>query len=300
MAQQEKWFLGKSPDPDNPHPILGNYIKYTYYRLMMEGKIVERTRYAAFHTGLADHLDYRPIYALFETNNVPNKQRWRFRSFCIPGEGSEGKLFARVFGSSLPERASYITKFHHAFFDGSKRYVPNTRHIIEDGIVKNRFPYEFLQRHSPDKFELEDYRRMDNDARKDHLKAFVRALQEDKSCRTDIRARIEEATDLAMKRATWNFRTPVPQYYPTFDKVCHLLPIALVDRDNVDAALVISSILSAEEPDVIEAYQVETIFSLPLAYNNARLICRPESEWLTPEAIHADPSDLQDDEDSTD
>jgi cold shock CspA family protein len=97
-ALDEHWYFGKKPDPRHPYPILENYLKFTFFRLRRENKIVESTvlipsgqtrKWAAFNTGLVDKL-YDPIFALFDENQN-NTQPWRFYAFCVPGKGPEGK-----------------------------------------------------------------------------------------------------------------------------------------------------------------------------------------------------------------
>src|SRR5438093_1763121 len=62
-AQPERW----SFDPAQPVVILGNYLRYTFKRLLQEGKIEEgidtaHSKIAAFNTGLFTP-NYEPIYA---------------------------------------------------------------------------------------------------------------------------------------------------------------------------------------------------------------------------------------------
>jgi hypothetical protein len=82
--------------------------------------------------------------------------------------------------------------------------------------------------------------------------------------------------DGAIKRATGminaNYKTAVPQY---FDKKIQLLiPIFLRSENTPDLALVVTR--------VENKYIGHTCLTLDLAYNNARLIARPDSAWLKP------------------
>lgn len=56
MALEERWYFGAAPDPDNPHPILENYLKFTFFRLRRDGKVAEvvssGVKWAVFNTGL--------------------------------------------------------------------------------------------------------------------------------------------------------------------------------------------------------------------------------------------------------
>lgn len=70
-----------------------------------------------------------------------------------------------------------------------------------------------------------------------------------------------------------NYKTAVPQYYNGGIQL--LIPIYLLNRASApDLALVVS-----KECGV---YYGHTCLTLEMAYNNARLIARPDSSWLTP------------------
>jgi hypothetical protein len=90
--------------------------------------------------------------------------------------------------------------------------------------------------------------------------------------------RIKDAVDLSIKRVSWNFKTAVPQYYPRVRKLQLLLPVCLVSDEKVDLAL-------AVEKTDLGGYLGHTVLPLDWAYRNARLICRPDSDWLAPDQI---------------
>ena len=90
--------------------------------------------------------------------------------------------------------------------------------------------------------------------------------------------RMEDALDLALKRVRLHDKTAIPQYYPTLDQMSLLLPLALVSDEETDLALVVEKTRSGN-------YLGHTVLPLDWAYNNARLVCRPLSDWLSPERI---------------
>ena len=57
-----------------------------------------------------------------------------------------------------------------------------------------------------------------------------------------------------------------------------LLPLALEDKKRMDVALVCNHVYKPEEG--VNNYEGRTIFTLQMAYNNAILITRPDSDWL--------------------
>src|ERR1041385_4622969 len=40
-AIEERWFFGKQPDPKNPYPILDSYLRYTFFKLKKEKRVLE-------------------------------------------------------------------------------------------------------------------------------------------------------------------------------------------------------------------------------------------------------------------
>lgn len=83
-----------------------------------------------------------------------------------------------------------------------------------------------------------------------------------------INALLTHALDLTLKRCKRNYRIAVPQYYR--NKITYLLPI------NLDG-----TIMSLAVEEVNNRYRVNTIFTLDMAYKNARLLMKPEVDWLT-------------------
>jgi hypothetical protein len=114
--------------------------------------------------------------------------------------------------------------------------------------------------------------------KKNFLDSLSAAIEADVQCTRSIKRRLEDAKLLAEKRTRWNFKTAIPQYYPRFNKMSLLLPLAIVDDEVVDIALVVT-----KNPSV--SYQGRTVLPLDWAYQNARLVCRPDSDWLVPNLI---------------
>ncbi len=54
--------------------------------------------------------------------------------------------------------------------------------------------------------------------------------------------------------------------------------MALEDKKRIDVALVCNHVYKPEEG--VNNYEGRTIYTLQMAYNNARLITRPDSDWL--------------------
>lgn len=78
--------------------------------------------------------------------------------------------------------------------------------------------------------------------------------------------------DTSIKRVISNYKLAVPQYYE--GKIQLLIPLFFEDDNKPELALVVT------KKDGY--YQGHTCLTLEMAYNNARLIAKPESNWLVP------------------
>lgn len=83
-------------------------------------------------------------------------------------------------------------------------------------------------------------------------------------------SKILGAVDVSIKKVIANYRLAVPQYYK--GSIQLLLPLYLTNQKSPDLALVISKKNGY--------YQGHTCLTLEMAYNNARLIAKPEANWL--------------------
>ena len=97
----------------------------------------------------------------------------------------------------------------------------------------------------------------------------IRLMGED-HCRKLLEGAIKETT----KRIEANYKTAVPQWYK--GKIQLLAPLYLTNPNVPDLALVLS--LSEDG----SCYYGHTCLTIDMAYNNARLIAKPESFWLQP------------------
>lgn len=104
------------------------------------------------------------------------------------------------------------------------------------------------------------------------------AIYADNDWKQFVTTRFRNAVTVALARVAWNYKTAIPVYYPTAKKLQLLLPLALEDKKKIDVALVCNHVYKPEEG--VNNYEGRTIFTLQMAYNNARLITRPDSDWL--------------------
>jgi hypothetical protein len=251
-------------------PLLRNYIQYTYIRLIKEGKVFLKGEAVAFNTGLVDGR-YEPIYAFLQKNTTKGDPlAWFLSGFCCAAENFLGKQLVDLF-NPLPDAAYYLESPSDAIYSVSQGGLHvDWEHVIEENA--DRIPSELLSLTAKG-FEAKSSENMNKSDRDQYKKAFAKYLSEEKFAYRVLIDAFKRATDLAVKKVRWNYKTAVPIYYPAENTVSLLLPLCLLSNDRVDLALVVERQNSGN-------YQGHTIYTLDMAYINARLIARPESAWL--------------------
>jgi len=95
----------------------------------------------------------------------------------------------------------------------------------------------------------------------------------------DLAGLVNAKAPEAIERVRRNYKTAIPQFYRDGrsgqGKMQLLLPVSLLRRDSVELALAVDRL----GPDV---YLGRTVLTLDWAYNNARLLTRPDTDWLRP------------------
>ena len=90
----------------------------------------------------------------------------------------------------------------------------------------------------------------------------------------ELRRQLHGAIIETNKKVRSNYKIAIPQYYS--GRIQLLLPLCLTaGSPNPDLALV-----TTKESESM--YSARTCLTLEMAYNNARLIVKPQSEWLRP------------------
>jgi hypothetical protein len=110
----------------------------------------------------------------------------------------------------------------------------------------------------------------------ENLSRFPKAFQDNVFMARQL---LEGAQATMRKRVYRNYKTAIPHYYRDRGRggsVQLLLPICLTNPAQADLALVVQK--NREE----NAYLGSTVLTLDMAYNNARLLSRPDTEWLQP------------------
>lgn len=293
----EQWGFPRSEE--NPalirrctrYQILESYLRHTFSKLMLEyndknsdnyGKIVfsQDKKYCYFNTGLLtkyaqDLYLTGEVHALREdgifTCNNP-----RFVDSKIELVKHYG--FAQRDIDPGPGMASFYRSVSEIVYDPSITIdftESKLEHIIDDGIRRNRFPKKYTVSQTGKPIPPWSLAQMLNNAIK-----------------------------ISCMMAQRNYKYVIPQYRPAGveyvggkrvryeGQIQFLMPIYLSADyfSPPDFALVLS------RRDGF--YVPETILLLPWAYNNARILCKPDNSWLNPSSIN--PDDLLLDEEDED
>jgi hypothetical protein len=132
-AEPEDWDYKHTPSPHS-HPILRNYITYTYRRVSEERKIniTPDEENCCWNTGLITAAQ-EPIFALFSRNKLSaSRPYWHFWKFARKGEWELNRF------ASLPEMAHYFEDPSVLVFDTRKELRVNVEHVVSDNLT--RFP----------------------------------------------------------------------------------------------------------------------------------------------------------------
>jgi hypothetical protein len=262
--------------PKTEFDILQSYLQYVFEKLLSEynepnsknyKKIVFSSdgKYALYNSGLLNKFA-QDIYLVGE---IFSKTGDRFM-FSNPAIAPSKVDLIRNYNFTAAALTPYpdVVEFFHCLDDiiyDSKVEIDlgfeRLTHIIEDGAKRNRFNDKYTVLYE-----------------KGDLAAIT----------STFIAAIENSRKIAKR----NYKYVVPQYRSErrgeTGKIQFLMPIYL-DRqygDRPDFALVLNIEVM---PDGTRFYTPETILELPWAYNNARVICRPEDTWLNPATIDSPP-----------
>lgn len=196
-----------------------------------------------------DKIVKKDNFYCFNTGLVTENQQ---EIFAIFRQGEKNVSFMRFCNEShsalghyspLPDRATYFNDPADLIFDSRLDFRIRIDHIIDDEINFQRFPSDIQ---SLSKHQL--------------VNTFNGAIEH------------------AKKRVNRNYKTAIPQFYRGVfvpqGQLQLLLPLCLKDPAKADLALAIFKDKGF--------YSGRTCLTLDMAINNARLIAKPDDEWLKP------------------
>lgn len=244
----EPWEYKYKKDDTFKNPILKSYLEYELDRLFYEHESLKYPDRLIFNE------DKNKVW--FNTNLI-NKFG---RDLTIVGTPIE--ILNKTYISELQINPSLKDK-KDMKFDTSKTPEP-------PAFFKDLNEILFHCDWEPD---LDDMKSLEHiiELRIDRFPPSYRVLAKDTIAKLLI-----DAIALARRIAQRNYKFIVPMYYPTQKRIQLLMPIYLGNAysSNPDIALVLT-------PDPVnKMYALETILSLDDAYQDARLIAKPEESWL--------------------
>lgn len=237
-----------------PHPILKSYLENIFEKLKKENEKIVKSdddKYIIFNSNLLDKY-FHEIYILAEVlvddGEISYRNPFRLKSITDLinlGFKKNGEQIRRV--EQLPEKPSFFSDINEVIFQ--------TKWVIDRSFEK----FEHIIEDRKDRFPA-DYQSKKNDE-------LARAL--------------DNAINYAIAIAQRNYKFIVPMYRPQHNKIQLLMPIYLSGSftEKPDFALIL-------DPDTInQIYLPQTIIPLDGAYQNARLIAKPDEYWLNPDKI---------------
>lgn len=264
MAEPERWDYINVPS-DKKLPVLDSYIRHTFLRVHAQDRISEQNGLACFNTGLLTP-SQEEIFALFDVaDKFDEKQpisktnkKWFMKGWARAGDR------ALTAFHNLPPMATYWDNPGDLIFDPSLTVQLNIDHIIRDNL--KRFPIEMGGTVDANGVPTEP----DEDDDDSGATIAGAAKVEDQIIPLALRNALEGSMKHSIRLAQRSYRMAVPQFH--HGKIQLLLPIYLRSATKADLALTLERNGNW--------YRAATVLYPDWAYRHARLLARPNSEWL--------------------
>lgn len=258
IAEQERWTYLAVPDP-SPLPILESYAKWTFARASEQGILATTERHACYNTGLLTP-SQEEIYGCFRISDrfdalAPQtslNKKWFFTGWVRAGDRQLTAF------SSLPALASYWTDPSELVFNPNLRVELNVDHIVRENL--SRFPVE-LGGQLATSGVPGDLADPDDEDAVERVNLTVPL-----ATRNALDGGLKHSVRLAQR----SYRIAVPQFY--HGRIQLLLPLYLRTADRPDLAVTLEK--------HGDWYRAATVLYPDWAYRHARLLARPNSEWL--------------------
>ncbi|MBO73756.1 MAG: hypothetical protein CMD33_00610 [Flavobacteriales bacterium] len=250
--------------------MLRSYFNHMFDKVIEDGllSIHPDGQSAVFHTGLLTRSD-QDIYAVFVPNERDDAQDWFFRGFSTSDGLGLGDILQRY--DELPVRPRFITRAEQAFY-APQSGLPECAWLglLEENV--SRIPRQLIHDATEDRILLPDLRDVGKDAYMDCLEEAARRLRDDKGMDLLVQW-FEAALDRALDLLHMDYKLAVPAWHAKGKCVALMLPLQVRQRDT--------NVVLAVKWDAQKEYYVGiNLLTMEMAYNNARLIARPEASWL--------------------
>lgn len=249
----ERWTYNYSKS-SLPHPILKAYIENVFQKLKNEeNKILvsDDMMHMVFNSNLLDKY-FHEIYIMAQVEIEDDEFVYR-NPARLKSLSDLIKLGFRVNGHLIKSMEKLPSK--PCFFTDINQIIFHTGWVIDRSFER----FEHIIEERRDRFP-EAYRTKKTD---------------------DLARLLDGAINYAVAIAERNYKFIVPQYRPQDDKLQLLMPIYLSGSftEKPDFSLIL-------DPDATnQLYTPQTILSLDAAYQNARVIAKPDEYWLNPAII---------------
>lgn len=263
MAEPERWKFLRVPSSSG-FPVLDSYVKFTFERAFDQQKIEEEELVACFNTGLLSP-GQEEIYGIFSVSErydraqpiSPTNKKWWFKGFARAGDHVLTSF------EELPTLVEYWNDAKELIFDPKLQVQLNVDHIIRDNL--GRFPVELGGKVDANGVPTDLSGHPDDD-RSEATEAATEAPTIPLTTRNALEGAMEHSVRLAQR----SYRMAVPQFYR--GRIQLLLPLYLRSDNRPDLALTLERHGGW--------YRAATVLYPDWAYGHARLLARPNSEWL--------------------
>lgn len=247
-AIKENWKLKSQEESQLSYPVLGSYLAFTYYKLVTEYQCSRKDHPDKVKLGFSND----GKFVAFNSNLLD--RHWGEIYICgeLKTNGDDLLIYK-------PRRCTRIelTNRYHIQLSSSTLKPAEFFTDINDVVYHADWPVE-----------------------KEHFTKYehcVKKLKKRYPDREITSKELNSAIEISIKLAQRNYKLIVPMYFPAENRIQFLMPLYFGDAEtHPDCALVLSPM---KEEDT-KYYMPETIFNLDQAYMDARLIAKPDSEWL--------------------
>ena len=256
------------------HPILKNYLENTYFQLVHQGKIyanIEEEK-MMLNTGLID-ASFNELFLVCDI--VPNSARdGLFRQEYRNPEvyKSSSRVFCNYSRNTQLQMATFYDDPGDLLFNWEVAQQPGGINIADEHIF------------------IDNMDRINQGLRDASIRFDFSSTQDVARCRQLFEGALKSSLEMSKR----NYKFVAPQFWPATGKLQFLMPIYLegvqeLRKGDIREVLPPTVALSMEMSH--EQYIGTTILTLDMAYQNARLIARPDGFWLDAAKIFAPKND---------
>ena len=247
----EPWDYMNSDPENNILPVLSNYLYYTFGRLRKEEKLYNEKRISISETETTYRNKITKIKcACFNTGLATTYQEEIFAYFVENSNKmtkNDPDWVLKKFCKASDQEMSVFEKPEWANYF---RDMDDLSGILYDTTLPHELKYDHILRDRQERFPTE-------------LNSLPDSVLKDL---------LDQGLEKARRRVRRNYKAAVPQYYNGHIQL--LLPLSLLSQDKADLALAVEK--------EGKRYISRTVLKLEWAYSNARLLAKPDREWLDP------------------